>query len=61
MVMEVTGVDNEKAAEVLNKSKMRVKVAILMILADLDVEPAEELLLKAGGFLRKALSGINKG
>jgi len=55
MVMSVTGVERSEAEDVLQKSGMQVKVAILMILAKLDVKSAEARLTSADGFLRKAL------
>ena len=55
MVMQVTGVEREIAEATLSKAKMQAKLAILMLLADLDVSSAESLLVKSDGFLRKAL------
>ncbi len=58
MIMQVTGVDYKMAETALSKSKKQVKIAILMILASIDVEPAEKLLADADGFLRKAIMSI---
>lgn len=56
MVMQVTGVERSIAEATLSKAKMQVKLAILMLLADLDVQAAEKLLFKSDGFLRKAIN-----
>jgi N-acetylmuramic acid 6-phosphate etherase len=55
MVMLVTGVERSVAEQALSKSNMQVKVAILMLLADLDVDSAQTRLADCDGFLRKAL------
>ncbi len=55
MIMQVTGVEQAKAEVALEKSGKQVKLAILMLLADLEVESATKLLEDAGGFLRQAL------
>ena len=55
MIMQVTGVEQAVAEEALNKSDKQVKVAILMLLAEVDVTKANQLLFDAKGFLRKAL------
>ncbi|PCJ50193.1 MAG: N-acetylmuramic acid 6-phosphate etherase [Gammaproteobacteria bacterium] len=55
MIMQVTGVEQSVAEDVLNKSDKLVKVAILMLLAKVDATKANKLLVDAGGFLRKAL------
>jgi len=55
MVMQVTGVERAIAEETLTQSRLQVKVAILMLLAGVNVDKAEKLLSQADGFLRKAL------
>ena len=55
MVMQVTGVERAIAEETLTQSRLQVKVAILMLLACVNVDKAEKLLSQADGFLRKAL------
>lgn len=55
MVMDVTGVDEQTAESTLLLANLRVKLAILMLLADIDRVDAEDLLLKSNGFLRRAL------
>ena len=60
IVMDVTGVSREVAAETLDKAHDSVKVAIVMILADCNYEQAIEKLQKADGHVRKAIAGIEK-
>ena len=55
IVMEVTGVNREKAREVIEKANGSVKVAIVMILGNVDCEEAKKRLEKGDGFVRKAL------
>ena len=55
MVMLVTGAERSVAEDVLQKSGMQVKIAILMLLAELDLDSAQNRLSEADGFLRKAL------
>jgi len=61
MIMQVTGVEYKVAEVALNQANKRVKVAILMVIADIDADTADKLLVDAGGFLRKALMDLNKG
>ena len=55
IVMTVTGVDYEKAADVLKKAGGHVKTALVMIKADVSATEARKLLIKADGFVRKAI------
>lgn len=55
IIMEATGVDYEKADDVLSKAHSKVKTAIVMILCDCDYDNAETRLTKADGFVRKAI------
>jgi N-acetylmuramic acid 6-phosphate etherase len=59
ILMRITGVDYHKAAEYLEKSGFRVKTAIVMIMADLDSDEADNLIKKGNGFVRKALKIVN--
>jgi len=59
IVMTITGVSYEEAAEYLKKAKGHVKTALVMILANVDLEEAKKRLEKADGFVRKAIS-LNK-
>lgn len=54
-VMLVTGVDYEKAAEVLSEAGGHVKTALVMILKEVNKETAQEHLKLANGFVRGAL------
>ncbi|RLA01139.1 MAG: N-acetylmuramic acid 6-phosphate etherase [Gammaproteobacteria bacterium] len=56
MIMQVTGVDEIIAEKKLTEANMEVKVAILMLLADIDADSAQKKLAQSDGFLRKALS-----
>lgn len=55
MVMQITGVDQITAEETLKNSKMQVKVAMMMLLADIEYDTAINRLEQSGGFLKKAL------
>ncbi|MEW5844430.1 MAG: N-acetylmuramic acid 6-phosphate etherase [Bacteroidota bacterium] len=55
IIMTITGVGYEEAAEYLIKSKGHVKTAIVMIQAKADYNEAQARLKKADGFVRKAL------
>jgi N-acetylmuramic acid 6-phosphate etherase len=59
IVMTITGVSYEEAAEYLKKANGHVKTALVMILANVDLEEAKKRLEKADGFVRKAIS-LNK-
>jgi N-acetylmuramic acid 6-phosphate etherase len=56
IVMQTTGCAAQQAKEVLAQTGNDVKLAILMTITGLDVEPARTALGNAGGFLRKAIS-----
>jgi len=55
MVMQITGVEQAVAEQALDLSGKNVKLAVLMLLAEVDRENAEKLLEQSDGFLRKAL------
>ena len=55
VVSLATGADDNKAAETLQKTDGHVKTAIVMILANVDVEEARLRLAKADGFVRLAI------
>ncbi|MCF2707153.1 N-acetylmuramic acid 6-phosphate etherase [Arcanobacterium haemolyticum] len=57
LVMEITGVDRETAAEALSKVDNHVKTAVVCIVRDVDPSRAKELLDDARGSLRVAISG----
>lgn len=55
IVMTITGVTYEEAAEVLKKAEGHVKTALVMIKAKVSREEAIERLNKVDGFVRKAI------
>lgn len=57
VVMMVTGVDYERAAEVLVAAGGHVKTAIVMILAQVDPKEALKRLDSSDGFVRGAIEG----
>ncbi|KMK81161.1 N-acetylmuramic acid 6-phosphate etherase [Pectobacterium brasiliense] len=57
IVVEATGAEREKAQQALVQADNEVKPAILMLLANIDVEAARERLKQHNGYLREALIG----
>ncbi len=57
IVMTITGVSYEKAADYLQKAGGHVKTALVMIKAGISSDEAKERLEKADGFVRKAIEG----
>ncbi len=57
IVMTITGVPYEEAAEYLKKANGHVKTALVMIKAGVSSEEAKERLNKADGFVRIAIDG----
>ncbi|KGA23194.1 N-acetylmuramic acid 6-phosphate etherase [Pectobacterium brasiliense] len=57
IVVEATGAEREKARQALVQADNEVKPAILMLLANIDVEAARERLKQHNGYLREALIG----
>lgn len=55
IVMTITGVSYEEAADYLEKAGGHVKTALVMIRGNVDAEEAKERLSKTGGFVRKAI------
>ncbi|WP_191562046.1 N-acetylmuramic acid 6-phosphate etherase [Metabacillus idriensis] len=56
IIQTVTGAEYELAKETLEKARLKVKPAIVMIKAQIALEQAEELLNRADGDVRKAIS-----
>jgi len=56
IVMDATECDEDTARKVLADSGNRPKTAILMILANISREEAEQKLIESNGFIKKALS-----
>ena len=57
IVMEATGIDRSTARQTIDAAGGRVKLAIVMLLADCDVHTAETMLERANGHVREAISG----
>ncbi len=57
-VMMVTGVDYERATQVLRQAGGHVKTALVMILADVDAEEARARLERSDGFVRQAVGQL---
>ncbi len=57
IVMTITGVTYETAAEYLEKANGHVKTALVMIRAGVNADEAKARLAKADGFVRKAIEG----
>ena len=57
IVMTVTGISYDEAAEYLEKAGGHVKTALVMIKAKVSAEEAKVRLEKADGFVRKAIEG----
>lgn len=55
IVMQATDCEKHQAVSTLRETNYEVKLAILMILTDLDIETAKLQLSKQQGFLRKAV------
>ncbi|PLR69302.1 N-acetylmuramic acid 6-phosphate etherase [Bacillus sp. UMB0893] len=56
IIQTVTGAEYELAKETLDKARLKVKPAIVMIKAQIALEQAEELLNRADGDVRKAIA-----
>ncbi|MCK6613531.1 MAG: N-acetylmuramic acid 6-phosphate etherase [Ignavibacteriaceae bacterium] len=59
IVMNITGVTYEEAADYLAKANNHVKSALVMIKRGVSYEKAQELLAKTDGFVRKAIDLID--
>ncbi|RYC42673.1 N-acetylmuramic acid 6-phosphate etherase [Pectobacterium zantedeschiae] len=57
IVVDATGAEWDRARQALVQSDNDVKPAILMLLANIDVEAARERLKKHNGYLRESLIG----
>ncbi len=58
IVMSLSGVDYERAEELLDEADDHVKTALLMALADINRKEAEQRLKESDGFIRRALQNI---
>ena len=55
IVMTITGISYDEAADYLEKADGHVKTALVMILANVDGDEAKVRIEKADGFVRKAI------
>ena len=55
IVMTITGISYDEAAEYLEKAGGHVKTALVMVLANVSAEDARKRIEKADGFVRKAI------
>jgi len=60
IIMMFSGVDYERASELLEKSGNHVKTAMLMAMGSVTRSRAEQLLAEHDGFIRKALIFLNE-
>lgn len=60
IVMTITGVNYDAAADYLEKAGGHVKTALVMIKANVPADEARERLIKVDGFVRKAINIKNK-
>lgn len=60
LVMQITGVGEERADELLHGSKWDVKTAIVMEIKNTDYKNARKLLKEHGGFLRSVIGQARK-
>ncbi|MFD1848621.1 N-acetylmuramic acid 6-phosphate etherase [Oceanobacillus bengalensis] len=61
IVSIITHVPNQKAEEILEKTKYEVKPAIIMIKTGVSLEEAKQYITEANGFVRKAIELANIG
>ncbi|MGG0669637.1 N-acetylmuramic acid 6-phosphate etherase [Lederbergia citrisecunda] len=61
MVCMITELDENKAESILIETEYNVKLAIVMILAEVDKETAQSLIEAAGGFVVKAVKHDPEG
>jgi len=59
IVSEATGLNIEESTKVLNETNFDVKLAIFMVLSNLDKNEAKSKLDEAKGYIAKALSLVN--
>ncbi|MCX6150469.1 MAG: N-acetylmuramic acid 6-phosphate etherase [Ignavibacteriales bacterium] len=57
IVMTITGVPYDKAEDYLKQAGGHVKTALVMIRANVTADEAHQRLIKADGFVRKAIEG----
>jgi N-acetylmuramic acid 6-phosphate etherase len=57
IVMTITGISYDEAADYLKKSDFHVKTALIMIKANVTLGVAKARLKRANGFVRAAIDG----
>lgn len=55
ILKEITGISEEKAKDILKKTSYDVKLSLVMIKGDINIEKAKEVLENSGGRVSKAL------
>ncbi|MDN3019564.1 N-acetylmuramic acid 6-phosphate etherase [Paenibacillus sp. BSR1-1] len=55
IIRKITGVSYETASETLEQADLQVKTAIVMIKTNTTKQEAEQLLIKANGYVKKAI------
>ncbi len=60
IVMELAGVDYQRAVETLSEADWKVKVALVMLIANVGKTEAIELLNKSNGFVKIAIEKAKK-
>lgn len=58
IVMEATGISYEAAAEILYETNYNCKLAIFMVISELDMNDAKRILDENKGYIRKALEAV---
>jgi len=61
ILQEATGADQSTIRRVLQETNYRVKPALVMLLAGVDLAEAEDLLARADGVVRRAIALATKG
>jgi len=60
IIMQLTGVSYDAAAEVLKSSGYHVKTALIMTLGKIPYEKAQHILQQHDGFVHNALKSLDK-
>lgn len=58
IIRKITGVSYEQASETLEASNLQVKTAIVMIKTNTSKQKAEQLLIEANGYVKKAIQHV---
>ena len=60
IIRKITGVSYEQASETLEASDLQVKTAIVMIKTNTTKPKAEQLLIEANGYVKKAIQNVKE-